>query len=411
MLQAGCISIVGKESVMASRRNVAEKNVAVKKKKRMTRRQRQKRKLLILGIEVLCLLLLLGVLYAWSLWKKIDINSDFSNSEVGINEDLDAGTLQKLDGYTNVAIFGLDNRSTGKYESGHSDVIMVASINNKTKEVKLVSVYRDTYLNVGSGKYNKANSAYMRGGPKQAVKMLNTNLDLDIKEYISVDWSAVIEAVDALGGIELEITEAEIKHLNMYVRDMGKEIGSDTTQIKKAGKQKLNGAQATAYARIRYTKGMDFERSSRQRIVLEAMLNKAKGASLTTLINICETVFDDVSTSLELKEILSLAKHVKEYKIVSTTGFPFEMTTMSLSGSGSSVVPIGLEDDVTMLHEYMFGTEGYEPSKTVQVISDAIITKTGVTEEYKSIDVDSFNDTAGQTGTVFKQEESTETED
>lgn len=393
---------------MADKKKQADETQAVKKKKKLTKRQQQKRKLIVFGIEVVCLLLLLVVLYVWSLWSKINIDK-FGNSDAGINEDLADDTLLTLEGYTNIALFGLDNRSTGNYSSGHSDVIMIASINNKTKEVQLVSVYRDTYLSVGNGKFGKANSAYMKGGAKQAVQMLNANLDLNITEYVCVDWAAVIEAVDALGGVEIEVTEAEVKYLNMYVRDMGKEIGSDTTQIEGAGRQVLNGAQATAYARIRYTAGSDFKRSSRQRIVLEAMLNKAKAADIGTLLNICNSVFDDISTSLELTEILGLAKHVSDYSIKSTTGFPFEMTTDELSGSGSTVIPIGLADDVSQLHEYLFGTENYEPSKTVQAISDAIIEKTGVTENQSSIKVDSFNDTAGQSGTVFKDD--TETED
>lgn len=393
---------------MADKKKQADETQAVKKKKKLTKRQQQKRKLIVFGIEVVCLLLLLVVLYVWSLWSKINIDK-FGNSDAGINEDLADDTLLTLEGYTNIALFGLDNRSTGNYSSGHSDVIMIASINNKTKEVQLVSVYRDTFLSVGNGKFGKANSAYMKGGAKQAVQMLNANLDLNITEYVCVDWAAVIEAVDALGGVEIEITEAEVKYLNMYVRDMGKEIGSDTTQIEGAGRQVLNGAQATAYARIRYTAGSDFKRSSRQRIVLEAMLNKAKAADIGTLLNICNSVFDDISTSLELTEILGLAKHVSDYSIKSTTGFPFEMTTDELSGSGSTVIPIGLADDVSQLHEYLFGTENYEPSKTVQAISDAIIEKTGVTENQSSINVDSFNDTAGQSGTVFKDD--TETED
>lgn len=395
---------------MADKKKQAESTKAAKKRKKITKRQQQKRKLIIFGMEVLCLLLLLGALYVWSLWSKIGIDRDFGNSEAGINEDLSDDTISTLEGYTNIALFGLDNRSTGNYDNGHSDVIMIASINNKTKEVKLVSVYRDTYLSVGNGKFNKANSAYMRGGAKQAVQMLNANLDLNITEYVCVDWAAVIEAVDALGGVEIEVTKAEVKHLNMYVRDMGKEIGSDTTQIKGAGRQVLNGAQATAYARIRYTSGNDFKRSSRQRIVLEAMLNKAKAADVGTLIDICELVFDDISTSLDLTEILSLARHVSDYSIASTTGFPFEMTTDQLSGSGSTVIPIGLEDDVSQLHEYLFGTEDYKPSKTVQAISDAIIDKTGVTENHQSINVDEFNNTAGQSGTVFEDEDGTEAE-
>lgn len=396
---------------MASRKRVAESTKAAKNRKKITKRQKQKRKLIIFGIEVLCLLLLLGVLYVWSLWDKIDVDTDFGHSDAGINEDLGDDTLLKLEGYTNVAIFGLDNRGNGNYDQGNSDVIMIASINNETKEVKLVSVYRDTYLSIGNGKFTKANAAYAKGGAKQAVQMLNANLDLNITEYMCVDWAAVVEAVDALGGVEIEITEQERKMINDLIIEIDYYVGSKTPKVKEAGVQNLTGAQATAYARIRKTAGNDFKRSSRQRIVLEAMLNKAKQSDIGALLDICNAVFDDVSTSLTLNEIIGLARHVKEYSIGSTSGFPFEMTTKQLSGSGDTVIPIGLEDDVTMLHEYMFGTVDYEPSKTVQAISDAIVKKTGVTEDYQSIDVDDFNNTAGQAGTVFKEEETTETED
>ena len=380
------------------------------KKKRVTKRQRQKRKIIIFILEILCLVVLLGALYVWKLFSQVEIDSGFTDSEAGVNEDLSEATIETLEGYTNIALFGLDNRTVGESEGGHSDVIMIASINNKTKDVKLVSVYRDTYLSIGEGKFNKANSAYFRGGAKRAVQMLNTNLDLDIKDYVCVDWAAVIQAVDALGGVEIEVTKDEVKHLNKYVRDMGVEIGSDTTQIKKAGLQTLNGAQATAYCRIRYTSGNDFKRASRQRIVLEAMLKEAKEAKISTLLEICNVVFDDISTSLELSEILALAKNVTAYNIASTTGFPFEVTTKELSGSGDTVIPVGLLDDVSKLHEYMFDTMDYEPSTTVKAISDTIVDKTGVTEDSKTIDVSDFNDTAHQIGTDFKNDDTEDTE-
>lgn len=378
------------------------------KGKELTKRQKQKKKLILFAVEIIVLLLLLAVLYVWGIFGKVDIQ-DLGDSEAGINEDLSSEVLTKLGGYTNVALFGLDNRSINNYESGHSDSIMVASINNETKDVKIVSLYRDTYLKVGSNKYAKANNAYASGGIKQAIQMLNTNLDLDVTEYVCVDWAALIEAIDALGGVEIELTKAEVKHLNQYVKDMSKEIGSARKLVSGSGVKNLTGAQATAYARIRYTSGDDFKRSSRQRIVLEAMLNKAKSADIGTLLDICNAVFDDISTSLTLKEILSLAKDVKSYQIASTTGFPFEVTTKKLDVWGDTVIPIGLSNNVSKLHEYLFETVDYEPSETVRMISNAIINKTGVTEDTSSINVDKFNNTAGQTGTEFKVEE-TETE-
>lgn len=375
--------------------------MADKRKRKITRRQKQKRKLILLGVELVCFLVLLVVLYVWSVIGKIDFNP-LALDDAGINEDLADDALLKMQGYTNIALFGLDNRTSGNYDTGHSDSIIIASINNKTKEIRLVSVYRDTYLRVNSEEsYSKANSAYYKGGPEQAIKMLNSNLDLNITEYACVDWAALVQAIDALGGVEIEITAQEAGLINAYLFEIDAMMGTTSSAVDGEGLKTLTGAQATSYARIRKTAGDDFKRSSRQRIVIEAMLNKAKSASVGTLLDICNVVFDDISTSLELSEILGLAVHVKEYQIVSTSGFPFAMTTKSISKVGDSVIPIVLEDNVKQLHGYLFGTENYETSNTVRHISNTIIEKTGVDANTPSINTDGYNDTAGQTGTVF----------
>ncbi len=380
---------------------MADKRKKSKQKSKVTKRQQQKRKLIFLGIELVCLLFLLGILYVWSVVGKIDVNP-FAWGDAGINEDLANDTLLKMKGYTNIALFGLDNRESGSYDTGHSDTIIVASIHNETREVRLMSVYRDTYLRVDSDEtYSKANNAYYRGGPEQAVKMLNSNLDLNITEYVCVDWAALVQAIDALGGVEIEITAQEAELINAYIFEIDAMMGTTSPAVYGDGVKTLTGAQATSYARIRKTAGDDFKRSSRQRIVIEAMLNKAKTASVGTLLDICNVVFDDISTSLELSEILGLAMHVKEYQIVSTSGFPFEMTTRQMSKIGDSVIPIVLENNVKQLHLYLFGTEGYETSNTVKHISNTIIEKSGVDASTSSINTDGYNDTAGQSGTDF----------
>lgn len=386
-----------------TKKSVSKKEaVSAKQKRKMTKRQQQKRKLILFGVEVVCLLFLLGILYVWSVVGKIDFNP-FAWGDAGINADLADDTLLKMEGYTNIALFGLDNRESGDYDTGHSDTIIIASINNETREVRLVSVYRDTYLRVDSDEsYNKANNAYYKGGPEQAVQMLNSNLDLSITEYVCVDWSALVQAIDALGGVDIEVTAQEAELINAYIGEIDAMMGTTSEAVHGEGVKTLTGAQATSYARIRKTAGDDFMRSSRQRIVLEAMLNKAKTANIPTLLEICNVVFDDISTSLELSEILGLAIHVQEYQIVSTTGFPFEMTTKQMSKIGDSVIPIVLENNVKQLHLYLFGTENYETSNTVEHISNTIIEKSGVTESASSINTDSYNDTAGQTGTDFE---------
>lgn len=375
--------------------------VSAKQKRKMNKKQQQKRKLMVLGIELFSLVILLGVLYVWSVVGKIDFNP-FGWTEAGINADLADDALLKMEGYTNIALFGLDNRSSGDYDTGHSDTIIIASIDNETREVRLVSIYRDTYLRIDSDEsYSKANSAYYKGGPEQAVQMLNANLDLNITEYVCVDWGALVQAIDALGGVDIEVTAQEAELINAYIAEIDAMMGTVSETVSGEGVKTLTGAQATSYARIRKTAGDDFKRSSRQRIVLEAMLNKAKTANISTLLEICKVVFDDISTSLELSEILGLAMHVKEYEIVSTTGFPFDMTTKQISNVGDSVIPISLENNVERLHLYLFGTEDYGTSNTVRHISDTIIEKTGINENTASINTDSFNDTAGQTGTDF----------
>lgn len=362
------------------------------------KKKKKSKKLIIFVFEVLFLAVLLVAAYFIQLVNRIDYQN-MDATEAGINEDLDQNTLDSLEGYTNIAIFGLDNRSSNNYESGNSDVIMIASINNKTKEVKLVSVYRDTYLAVGNGRYYKANNAYATGGAKQAVQMLNTNLDLDIKDYVCVDWAAMVEVIDLLGGLDLEITQGEMSQINQYKADVDKVTGKTTPNVTQYGLVHLDGTQATTYARIRKLAGDDFKRASRQRIVLQAMLEKAKKADLATLTSICNTVVDDISTSLSLSQILSLVKNVTSYEIKSTTGFPFELTTKTISPMGDTVVPADLITNVKELHEYLFEDTNYVPSQTVQTISDTIVNNTGITTESALINTSDYNETAGANGT------------
>lgn len=364
-----------------------------KKKKR----KKKKKKLMLFGFEVLFLAVLLVAAYFFQMMNRVDYK-EMGDLEAGINDDLDQNTLASLEGYTNIAVFGLDNRQKGNYGNGNSDVIMIASINNETKDVKLISVYRDTYLTIGDGKYSKCNSAYARGGAKQAVQMLNSNLDLNIKEYVSVDWAAVVEVIDDLGGLDLEITQGEMNQINKYKKDVDKVTGKVTPNVTQYGRVHLDGTQATTYARIRKLAGDDYKRASRQRIVMQAMLEKAKKAGIGTLTQICNTVVDHIETSMSISQILSLAKSVTKYNVKSTTGFPFDLTTKNLS-SGDTVVPVDLANNVKQLHEYMFDDRNYVCSQTVQTISNAIMASTGVTATSTKIDTSEYNETVGIDGT------------
>lgn len=295
-------------------------------------------------------------------------------SALEINND-----VARKEGYLNVALFGVDTRD-GNFEDGsRSDTIMIASLNQATGEVKLCSVYRDTLLQQSDGTYNKANAAYSFGGAEGAVAMLNKNLDMDISHYVTVDFNALVDVIDDLGGIELDLTDEEVYWTNGYCNETSKVTGHKLEELTHSGKQTLNGVQATSYCRIRYTQGDDYKRTERQRTVLEQIAKKAQKADLKTINKIINDVFDEVSTNFTLAEMLSYAKDFMSYKIGETTGFPFDLTTDTLGDIGSTVIPDGLADNVLQLHKFLYGSDvSYTPSSVVNTISDEIASKSSL---------------------------------
>ncbi len=342
-------------------------------------KKRRKAKMITFAIEAAILIVLLVVLYVLNRTELLSkVTYDDKVVEESVNE-LTEETLEKMEEYTNIALFGLDTRQAGSLGKGNrSDTIMVASINNDTKDVKIVSIYRDSYLNLANDKYRKCNEAYSVGGPEQAVAMLNMNLDLKIDHYMSVDFLAVSEVVDLLGGIEIDVDEYEIEHLNNYTVETSKVTGKKTEKLTKTGLQTLDGVQATSYCRIRYTAGDDFKRTERQREVLETIAKKAKTMSVSQLDEIIKKVFPMCATNMTVDQLLAIAADGLSYNIVGTSGFPFDVVTDSVGSAGSCVIPVDMEKNVSQLHKYLFDAENYEPSETVVKISDKIKNDTGV---------------------------------
>lgn len=379
-----------------NRRNTRSSNAAQgqrrqqpKMSKKAMRKKKRKRKIILLAVELILLIVVLAGLWFWQKLSKIETDDTFVAES---NEELTDDTKDILGEYTTIALFGLDNRDNGNYKSGNSDVIMIARIDNETKEVKLVSVYRDTMLNMmdedDKDAYSKANAAYNIGGPEQAVRMLNVNLDLDIKEYVSFDFNAVAEAIDLLGGVEIEISTAEAVAMQGYQEEIAEMTDKDKDYLYQGGTYNLNGVQAVAYARIRYIGNGDFQRTERQRLVVNKMVEKALASDLGTINELIDTVFPQIKTSLSKTEILSLAKDAMNYSMGDNTGFPFDQETGSYKVSYQSkkadcVIPADLASNVKQLHEFLYGTTDYEVTKSVQNISDEIVNRTGVTAPKK----------------------------
>ncbi|MCI8707372.1 MAG: LCP family protein [Lachnospiraceae bacterium] len=357
-------------------RNTRYQEEYPRKKKKKTKRKRRRQRRVILSILLIFLALVaLVVAYGWSKYGKMNRIS-IRDKDVKIN-DLSIDTKKTLEGFDSIALFGLDNRSTGNFERGNSDTIIVVSINRKSGEIRMASVYRDTYLDIGEDKYRKANAAYANGGPKQAIEMLNKNLDLDITDYVSVDFSALVDAIDSLGGIELDITPEEAEWLNGYIVETNEVTGHNSGPVSPGTNVHVDGVQATSYARIRYV-GLDYQRTERQRTVITKMFEKAKQCDILTLNSLLDKMLPQISTSLSMTEILGLAGNVMKYQMGENTGFPFDKETPGNVGdAGDAVVPVDLANNVAQLHKFLYGNESYTPSETVKGISETIRSVTG----------------------------------
>lgn len=375
-------------------------------------RPKSKTKKILFAVEIIVLLLFIGGLYVYGqMNSKLDkINQPvLDDSKIKVNQEVqDSIDSQEstLTGYTTYALFGIDHRDKNTALGGeNSDTIIIASVNNDTKDVKLVSVYRDTLLNLGNDTYSKANAAYAYGEAEQAITMLNTNLDLNISEYATVNFNALTTIIDDLGGLDMDMSYAEIVHMNNYCVETSEETGKDYTPIELPDRPDdieavqyhyhLNGVQATSYCRIRYTASLDMGRTERQRRVIQMIVSKAKSAGLGKIFKIMDDVFPMVTTSMTKDEILQLLPTLIGYSVDDTTGFP---TSYKFSNvKGSIIVPTTLETNVIELHKFLYGDEAYTPSATVKANSEKILEIVGgessLDDKQATVEENTTNDT------------------
>ena len=341
------------------------------------------RRTALIVVEVLVLAAVLVILYLVTQVEKVEkvnlTESIEENIAETVKESAETGTMA---GYRNIVFFGVDSTEGELSSNTRSDAIIICSINESTGEVKLVSVYRDTLLNIGSDTYNKCNAAYAKGGAEQAINMLNMNLDLNITDFVTIGFGGLTDVINALGGITITVEEDEISHLNNYQSTMAEELGMSYTEVTEAGTQTLDGLQATAYCRIRYTSGLDYKRAARQRAVLYAIMEKAQQATVSQLTEIVNSITDEIYTSYDIDEILTDVAAIANYTILEEEsidtmqfGFPQEDLRIQAnlgSALGDCVIPRSLAENVQWLHEFLFDDEDYEVSEIVQEYSDYI---------------------------------------
>ena len=312
----------------------------------------------VLGILLIIILILLGLAlgigYAFISDKLSNVNYvDIDEANIELN----SGVEQELKDYRNIAIFGLDSRDNS-FSNSRSDCIIIVSINKKTNDVKLTSVYRDTYVDIEGHGLDKITHAYAYGGPELAINTLNKNLDLNITEFVTVNFDTVETIVDSIGGITLTITDSEASQIG----------------FSSGGTYTLDGKEALAYSRIRKIDS-DYQRTERMRTVLEAVFNKVKKQELAEISNFVDMVLPHISTNMSTNSIISLVPSAVFYKITDSTGWPYDVS--GYSSDAWYGVPVTLESNVKEFHQNIFGISDYTPSETVEEISDSIIAETG----------------------------------
>lgn len=371
--------------------------------KKSRKYKKMRRRKIIFGIEITVLLILSGILfvYAWINRSMDKMNQDtLDSSQIQINSEVKANTdLSQMSGTQVIALVGVDARGvegSELAESMNSDTIILCCIDHDKQEIRMVSIMRDTWMNMAKYtdeyyEFDKANSAYNRGGPESMLSMLNTNLDFALTDYVTVNFKALADTIDVLGGLDIEMTNAECVHANNYNREVSEaqgveyeaipydeDLGDDYSEVRH-----VSGALATSYARIRYGGGDDAKRTSRQRIVINLMVQKLK-QNPTKIPEILDKVMGNVSTSLTKNEILELGMHAVTYTMGTSYAYPFQLCYGEnvVNALGEDVViPVTLEFNVRELHEYLYPGLSYEPSAAVTEYSDYIARKSGYDED------------------------------
>ena len=348
-------------------------------------RRLRRRIITMIVAECFLICLFLGVRYVKQKASLLNIDENW-NAEAVTNPNISVAKEEMMKGYWTVALFGVDSRNNSLGKGNMADVIIICNINQETGEIKLVSVFRDTYLSVDdSGSYNKINQAYFRGGPRQAVEALNRNLDLEIDDYATFNWKAVADAINILGGVDVELSKAEFYYINAYITETVEATGVASVHLKQAGMNHLDGVQAVAYARLRKM-DTDFARTERQRLIIQLCFDKLKSSNFSVVNNVMEVVFPQIMTSVRFDDLIPLAKNVTNYTIGDTMGFPAARGDANMGSKGDCVIPQTLESNVKDLHSFLFNDANYEPSDMVKQISAKISADSDMYKEAKPIE-------------------------
>ncbi|APC85257.1 LCP family protein [Clostridium botulinum] len=311
----------------------------------------KKKKWILSILAVIVLMSVVSALYVYSKLgsvKKVPISKD--DKELKIDKKAESYG----DDVINIAFFGLDRRK--KEEPSRSDAVMILSLDKKHKKVKLSSIMRDSYVDIeGHGK-TKLNHAYAYGGPELAIKTINSNFKLNIRDFVAVDFYGLENIIDTVGGVEIPVRSDEIKYINSYMQGTAKVENKAVQEVQNPGLQNLNGMQAVAYARIRYTSGGDYERTERQRTILTAVMNKIKKLGPTEFPKVVGALLPNVESSLSSTEIIKIGTSVFALGIdnVEQQRFPLDNYCEGKLIDGIYYLLFNEEKTIDQMYKYIF---------------------------------------------------------
>ncbi len=323
-------------------------------------------KTILIGIIILLSLIFILIVYIDVKIQKMDYVK-LEEKVISLSEN------DYIQDYINIALLGIDTR-IDKKQTKQSDCIMIISINPMNKQIKLVSVYRDTCLEV-NGRVEKINYAYALGGGNLIVKSLNENMDLNVSEFIVVDFKALINFIDTIGGIDVDIKSEEVKYINFNLIDLKymNDNEFESIMLNKKGTQTLNGLQVLAYCRVRTIGNGDFDRTQRMQNVFKSIIDKLKTKNIFELNDVIDNILPQIQTSFTTLDLVKLFPEILQYKkydIVKSLGWPYSMNAFV---KDENIYPIYLEDNVLKLHKELFNDDNYVVPERIKNIGEFLL--------------------------------------
>lgn len=312
-----------------------------------------KKKIVLSIFTILFLIISCISIYLYQLYNKVERVSVDRADVVDTGKEVP----KEADDVITIALFGSD--FSEYYDVSSADATMILAINTKNNTIKLCSLMRDIYLDLPDGGKMNLNYTILDGGPSSILKAINYNFNLNVDKFVQVDLERLPKIIDALGGVEIEITADELQYINGYIDHIDKNNGTNTEHIYTSGKQLLNGTQASAYCRIRYTDGRDFKRTERQRDVLNALFIKFKDINLTEVPGIISEILPLVTTNLTNSEIISISSKALGMGLsnIEQGRFPSDSNIISAGFTDMYHTNIDIEGTTEELHKFLFSIE------------------------------------------------------